>query len=88
MVGRALRTQHWTYAVRSAPDLPPGRTPSADRYIEYQMYDLFADPHQLVNMAGRRESRQAASHLRERLQTRMVEAGRPKAEIEETTFYP
>jgi arylsulfatase A-like enzyme len=96
--GRALRTPEWTYAV-----MAPGssRTPSAgsDHYEEEYLYNLRADPHQLLNLAGRRDApglvhgfsvppQQAATELRERLLVRMVEAGEPKAEITEREFYP
>jgi arylsulfatase A-like enzyme len=96
--GRALRTPEWTYAVMS-----PGssRTPSAasDHYQEEYLYNLRADPHQLLNLAGRRDNpelvhafgippQQAAAELRERLLARMVEAGEPKAQITEREFYP
>ncbi len=87
-VGRALRNERWTYAVRPAQPTSPARSPSSDRYVEYQMYDLFADPHQLVNLAGRREYRETAAQLRARLKARMAEAGDPEAEIEEVNFYP
>jgi arylsulfatase A-like enzyme len=97
--GRALRTPQWTYAV---VDPHSGKTSAAacDRYEEYQMYNLFDDPHQLVNLAGRQDLasvvhyqgglsiQDAAAHLRERLLTRMVEAGEPRAEIEERFLYP
>jgi arylsulfatase A-like enzyme len=97
--GRALRTPEWTYAV---VDPQSGRTSAAtsDRYTEYQMYNLFDDPHQLLNLAGRQDNPQlihyqgalsmqdAVAHLRERLLARMVEAGEPKAEIENRYLYP
>jgi arylsulfatase A-like enzyme len=105
VVGRALRTERWTYAVASpqraaAPiiPVPPSDTyaqhqnynlsegsqpaPYADRYVEYQLYDLYADPHQLVNLAGRNESLETAARLRERLKSRMQEAGDHPAEID------
>ncbi len=87
-VGRALRNERWTYAVRPAQPTPASRLPSSDRYVEYQMYDLFADPHQLINLAGRREYQVVAAQLRARLKARMAEAGDPEAEIEEVGFYP
>lgn len=63
------------------------------------MYNLRTDPHQLLNLAGRRDApglvhgfsvppQQAATELRERLLARMVEADEPKAEITEREFYP
>lgn len=96
---RALRTPQWTYAV---VDPQSGRTSAAasDRYDEYQMYNLFDDPHQLVNLAGRRDQpklihcegelpiEDIAAHLRERLLARMVEAGEARAEIQKRWLYP
>ena len=88
MTGRALRTDRWKYAVAASRPSPPARTPSSDRYVEYQMYDLSADPHELANLAGRREYRQVATQLRERLLARLVEAGETKPEIDEAPYYP
>ncbi len=111
MVGRALRTERWTYAVASPKrdgriipvpeselyeqhkiyNLMEGSKPEpyADRYVEYQMYDLYSDPYQLVNMAGRNEALEAAMQLRGRLKERMAEAGDHPAEIESPYFpYP
>jgi arylsulfatase A-like enzyme len=85
MTGRALRTPQWTYVVAEAD----GKShPSASTYVEYQFYDLFADPHQLVNLAGRRETRDIGAHLRERLLRRMKEAGEESAEIVAAPLYP
>jgi len=97
--GRALRTPQWTYAV---VDSRSGRKPAAasDLYEEYQMYNNFDDPHQLLNLAGRQDDpklvhyqgtlsiKDATMHLRERLLVRMVEAGEPRAEIQERFLYP
>jgi arylsulfatase A-like enzyme len=84
MTGRALRTPQWTYVV-VAPD---GKSQAAvSQHVEYHLYDLFADPHQLVNLAGRRETRDVASRLRERLLTRMAEAGEQPAHIEAAPRY-
>lgn len=85
MTGRALRTPQWTYVVAAAD---PRSRESAAQYAEYQLYDLYADPHQLVNLAGRRETREIAAHLRERLRARMTEAGETAAEILPATLYP
>jgi hypothetical protein len=97
--GRALRTPQWTYAV---VDAHYGRKPAAssDLYEEYQMYNNFDDPHQLLNLAGRQDNpqlvhyqgalsmKETTMHLRERLLARMVEAGEPRAEIQERLLYP
>jgi hypothetical protein len=72
---------------------------ASDHYREEYLYNLRADPHQLLNLAGRRDSpelvhgfstppQQAAAELRERLLARMAEAGELKAQIEEREFYP
>ncbi|MCD6506798.1 hypothetical protein J7M22_09260 [Candidatus Poribacteria bacterium] len=87
MVGRAIRTERWKYCV-VAPDKNGGRDPSGDRYVEYQMYDLYADPYELVNLAGRREFRDVADRLRERLIERMVEVGESEPQILKARFYP
>ncbi len=87
MVGRALRTERWKFCV-VAPDKHGGRDPMSERYVEWQLYDLYADPHELVNLAGRREYRDIAAQLRERLKARMVEAGEPEPQIDEARFYP
>ncbi len=85
MTGRALRTPQWTYVVAT----PDGKSQqSAPRYVEYQLYDLFADPDQLVNLAGRRETREVSARLRERLRARIVEAGEEPAEIVPPPLYP
>jgi len=85
MTGRALRTPQWTYVLAE----PEGKShPSATTYVEYQLYDCFADPHQLVNLAGRRETRDLAAHLRERLAFRMKEAGEESSQILPAPLYP
>jgi arylsulfatase A-like enzyme len=99
MVARALRTDQWTYCVAD-PTADGGRDPQSMHYQEYQMYNLAADPHQLLNLAGRKDRPElvhydgdrplpeVAAHLRERLIARMVEAGEPRPEIEERHLYP
>ena len=85
MTGRALRTPQWTYVVA----VPDGKSrESAPQYVEYQLYDLMADPHQLVNLAGRRETQAVAGRLRERLRARITEAGEEPAEILSAPLYP
>lgn len=98
MVARALRTDQWTYCVAD-PSLS-GDHPYSRNYIEYQMYNLASDPHQLVNLAGRRDVPKlvhyfgervdagVADHLRERLLAHMAEAGDPPAEIKQRRLYP
>lgn len=73
LTGRALRTPQWTYAVAV-----PERQKSSTRYNEYMLYDRYADPFQHVNLAGRTETKDVSAHLRERLISRIAEAGDPK----------
>ena len=41
--------------------------PRADRYVEYILYDLLADPHQHVNLAGLVPYQKTAEKLRAHL---------------------
>ena len=87
--GRGLRTPQYTYAV-SAPKLPGWKVvPSAEKYVEYILYDNYADPYQQVNLAGRVPYQAVAADLRKRLLARMKEAGDAPATIEPSWFpYP
>ena len=89
VVGRALRTEQFAYCAIS-PTGEGGGDPASDRYVEYQLYDVFSDPHQLVNLAGRVEYRETAARLREGLRTRIVEAGEAEPILEEarSRLYP
>lgn len=73
-VGRAVRTRRWKYSV-VAPGLDGNAAPAADAYTEEYLYDLLADPHELVNLAGAASHRAVADALRARLLARMVAAG-------------
>jgi arylsulfatase A-like enzyme len=86
ITGRGLRTPQYTYAV-AAPKVPGWRAvPSADKYIEYMLYDLYADPYQHVNLAGRTPYQQIAADLRKRLLARIQEAGGATPAIEPCWF--
>lgn len=89
VTGRALRTPRYTYAA-AAPKRPGWKAvPRADQYVEYALYDLFADPHQHTNLAGRAQYRQVSEELRARLAERITEAGNVKATIDPVWFpYP
>jgi arylsulfatase A-like enzyme len=86
MIGRAIRTQDWTYCV--ADTSGDTKQPAAATYHEYQFYDQRADPHELVNLAGRQEYRAKAAELREQLKKLMVAAGEPEPEIVQAKLYP
>jgi len=86
-VGRAIRTRRWKYCVY-APDKQGGTDPCSDRYVERHLYDLYADPYEQVNLAGRQEYAKVAEYLRERLVERMVAAGEEPPTIEPARYYP
>jgi arylsulfatase A-like enzyme len=85
MTGRAIRTQDWTYCVAD----PSGATkePTSTNYHEYQLYDQRNDPHELVNLAGRKEYREIADGLREQLKELMAQAGEAVPEIVPAKLY-
>ena len=89
VTGRGLRTPQYTYAV-AAPKVPGWRAvPAADRYVEYMLYDLNADPYQHVNLAGRATHQKVFAELRPRLLARIREASGATAAIEPCWFpYP
>jgi arylsulfatase A-like enzyme len=86
MTGRAVRTKDWTYCIAD----PTGMTnePASTNYHEYQLYDQRNDPHELVNLAGRKEYRAVSDELRDRLKELMVAAGEPEPEIVPAKLYP
>jgi arylsulfatase A-like enzyme len=86
-VGRALRTPEWTYVV--AAPRGPGQfkpEPNAPQYSAFQLYDNRADPYQLVNLAGRKETVAIETQLRDRLKARMQEAGDKTTEVVPCVF--
>jgi len=86
MTGRAIRTKDWTYCVAD----PTGETkePTSGNYHEYQLYDQRNDPHELVNLAGRKEYREIADGLREQLKEMMAQADEAEPEIVPAKLYP
>ena len=77
------------YTQHAPHNLTGGWTPAAfsDHYAEYQLYDLYSDPHQLLNLAGRDGTLEIAESLRQRLVSRMEEIGDKVAEIS-PPFFP
>jgi arylsulfatase A-like enzyme len=85
MTGRALRTAEWAYIVAH----PDGKSEASSlEYREYQLYNLYSDPHQLLNLAGRVETRQISNVLRERLLKRILDAGEETPQIRPEPLYP
>lgn len=86
MTGRAIRTPDWTYCVADLSG--DTKEAAAKTYHEYQFYDQRADPHELVNLAGRKEYRAKAEELREELKKLIAAAGEPEPEIVPAKLYP
>lgn len=76
--GRAVRTERWKYGV----DAPGERGPWAERFVEQYLYDLHADPWELVNLVASKAHRPVAEEMRGRLIRRMVQAGERAPEVE------
>ncbi len=89
VTGRGLRTPQYTYAV-AAPKVPGWRAVNgAEKYVEYALYDNYADPYQPVNLAGRAPYREVSQQLRGRLLERIAEASGARPSIEPSWFpYP
>ena len=87
--GRGLRTPQYTYAA-AAPKRPGWRAANGSpTYVEYAIYDNYADPFQHANLAGNMAVAQVSAQLRQRLAERILEAGGERAEIERAYFpYP
>lgn len=66
-VGRLLRTDRYKYYV-NAPGADPHQTGSAARYQEDALYDLHADPYELVDLVHSMDH----AGVRERLRARLV----------------
>jgi len=85
-LGRAIRTERWTYSV-TAPDADGLYEHVSETYVERYLYDMNADPHQRVNLAGREEYRDIADDLRDRLVARAREVEGIEPTIEPRTRY-
>jgi arylsulfatase A-like enzyme len=86
MTGRGLRTKDWTYCVADPTGMKD--QPNSTNFHEYQMYDQRNDPHELVNLAGRKEYRETADALCEQLKKQIVESGEPEPQIVTAKLYP
>ncbi len=89
ITGRALRTPQYTYAAAAPKRRNWKPIERSEEYIEYLLYDLYADPFQHVNLSGRQEYAQVSETLRRRLVERIREAGNVSASVEPPYFpYP
>ncbi len=81
-VGRAVRTGRWKYSVY-AEGKDPWNDSSADYFQEEFLYDLQADPYELVNLIGMESHREVAGVMKKRLLRRMELAGEKKPVIKD-----
>lgn len=89
VTGRGLRTPQYAYAAAAPRTRDWKIVPSADRYVESALYDLYADPFQHVNLAGRATHKAVSEDLRARLLARIKEASGATPAIEPAWFpYP
>lgn len=84
--GRGIRTPQYTYAAVAPPSERGPDTYRSNRLVQYVMYDNYADPYQLVNLAGRAPYRKVAAELGERLAARVEEATGSKVTVEPSWF--
>ncbi|MES2697404.1 MAG: sulfatase-like hydrolase/transferase [Verrucomicrobiota bacterium] len=82
--GRALRTRRWKYSVAVAPAEAAQAWHHAawPAYTEQALYDLEADPYELINLIARSSHAAIAAELRQCLVARIVAAGDPRPVIE------
>lgn len=78
--GRAVRTRRWKFGV-VAPDTTDRRVAHADTYVEAELYDLEADPHELHNLVHEESHAELCKRLGERLTRHMAAACEPPASI-------
>jgi arylsulfatase A-like enzyme len=86
ITGRVLRTPQWTYAAAVPKRQGVRPEQASERYVEYMLYDNYADPFQHVNLAGHTETQAVSRELRTRLIGRIAEAGGPKCTIDPPYF--
>lgn len=85
VTGRGLRTPQYTYAASAPKTANWHAAPRAAEYVEYIAYDLFADPFQQVNLAGRVPYKEKLSSLRKQLTEAMARVGE-QAQITQCEF--
>jgi arylsulfatase A-like enzyme len=77
---RAIRTERWKYGVM-APEPSGNDQMGSDVYEEACLYDLHADPYELHNIIGITAFDAVAADMRQRLISRMEQAGEPAPTI-------
>lgn len=87
-LGRAVRTSRWKYGIVDPTRPPWHETNTTSKYREAYLYDLYSDPYELVNLIGSEAHAPVAERMRERILTRMAEAGEPPAEIVPVPLHP
>jgi uncharacterized sulfatase len=81
LCGRAIRETGWTYAVKAA-DVDGGTpTSPSGSWVETELYDNRADPHQLRNLVGDATFAAERARLRERLIAWMRDSGDAVASV-------
>ncbi|MDP4152892.1 MAG: sulfatase-like hydrolase/transferase [Bacillota bacterium] len=85
-IGRAVRTDKWTYSVRALGDA--GTQKDADVYYDYLLYDLENDYYQKNNLIGKPGYENITASLRQILKEKMAEAGEEMPEILPNTMAP
>jgi len=89
VTGRGLRTPQYTYAAAAPKHAGWLPVPASDQYVEYMLYDNYADPYQHVNLAGNQHYADVSADLRRRLAGRILEAGGAPAAVQPSIFpYP
>lgn len=79
-MGRALRTRRWKYEI-GAPGLNARIVMNSARYVETHLYDLDADPHELVNLVADGKYAAVRQQLRETMIQRLKAAGEDVPDI-------
>ncbi len=82
---RAIRTERWKYCIFDPAS--KRSEPHSTTYAERFLYDLYSDPHEHVNLAGRPAFRKIADELRDRLIERMTGIGEPRPQVTPARFY-
>ncbi|MBM7573466.1 sulfatase-like hydrolase/transferase [Aquibacillus albus] len=80
-VGRAIRTKKWKYSV-SDPTKDGVTDSKSGSYVEEFLYDLEADPYELINLIGLKSHQQVTSQMRKRLLRRIEEVEKEQPVIQ------